>query len=64
MNLQDDVNKFLDKLRETGAINMFGAAPYVAEVFGVGKRESRDLVKNWMLTFDERHGLLPERHKE
>jgi hypothetical protein len=55
MELQDDVNMFLDRLREIGAINMFGAAPYVVEAFGVGKQESRDLVKNWMLTFDERH---------
>jgi hypothetical protein len=56
MTLQEKVNLFLDKLRESGAINMFGAAPYVSEAFGVSKYEARDLVKNWMETFGERHG--------
>ena len=55
MTLQDTVNVFLDELRESGDLNMFGAAPYVSEAFGVSKYEARDLVKNWMQTFDERH---------
>lgn len=55
MNMQEKVNVFLDKLRESGAINMFGAAPYVSDTFGVTKYEARDLVKNWMQTFEERH---------
>ena len=54
--LQEQVNVFLDDLRESGSINMFGAAPYVADAFGVSKYEARDLVKNWMDTFGERHG--------
>jgi hypothetical protein len=53
MTLQEKVNLFLDKLRESGAINMFGAAPYVSEAFGVSKYEAQDLVKNWMQTFGE-----------
>ena len=55
MTLQDKVNLFLDKLRESGELNMFGAAPYVSEAFGVSKKEARDLLKNWMDTFAERH---------
>jgi len=55
MELQDKVNVFLDSIRESGAINMFGAAPYVAEAFGVSRNEAKDLVKNWMQTFAERH---------
>ena len=55
MTLQEEVNVFLNNLRESGAINMFGAAPYVVEAFGVSKHEARDLVKNWMKTFAERH---------
>jgi hypothetical protein len=55
MELQDKVNVFLDSIRESGAINMFGAAPYVAEAFGVDRHEARDLVINWMETFAERH---------
>ena len=55
MELQEKVNVFLDQLRESGAINMFGAAPYVSDAFGVSRNEARDLVKNWMQTFAERH---------
>lgn len=55
MTLQEEVNVFLDNLRESGAINMFGAAPYVSDTFGVSKYEARDLVINWMETFDQRH---------
>jgi hypothetical protein len=55
MTLQEKVNVFLDQLRESGAINMFGAAPYVSDAFGVSKYEARDLVINWMETFAERH---------
>ena len=55
MTLQEEVNVFLNNLRETGAINMFGAATYVAETFDVSKKEARDLLKNWMETFAERH---------
>lgn len=54
MTLQEKVNIFLDALRKSGDVNMFGAAPYVSEAFGVSKQEARDLVKNWMDTFAER----------
>jgi hypothetical protein len=55
MTLQEEVDLFLDKLRETGAVNMFGAAPYVAKQFGVDKREARSLVVNWMENFGKRN---------
>ncbi len=55
MTLQEEVNLFLDDLRESGDINMFGAAPYVQKEFGVSKYDARDLVKNWMQTFAERN---------
>ena len=57
MSLQEQVNDYLDALREDGSINMFGAVPYVVEEFGVNKYDARDLVKNWMQTFAERHPL-------
>lgn len=55
MTLQEKVNLFLDKLRESGVTNMFGAAPYLVEEFGVSRHEARDLLLNWMQTFKERH---------
>ena len=55
MNMQDEVNEFLDRLRETGQVNMFGASPYVQEAFGVDRKEAKQLLLNWMDTFSARH---------
>lgn len=54
MELQDEVNLFLDSIRKSGSINMFGAAPYIQEVFGVTRHEAKVLLLNWMQTFGER----------
>jgi hypothetical protein len=43
---------YLDDLRESGAVNMFGAATYVAEDLGHDKRTARDLVSMWMRSYD------------
>lgn len=47
--------EFLDELRESGATNMFGAAPYVQRRFGVSHQEATAIVANWMRTFSQRH---------
>lgn len=43
--------EFLDNLRESGQINMFGASPVIAEVFGLDKKDSREVVSAWMKNF-------------
>ena len=55
MEMQEKVNVYLDAVRESGAINMFTASPYIAETFGVTKKEAQQYLKNWMETFDQRH---------
>jgi len=52
---QDEVNEFLDELRESGVTNMFGATPYITEEFGVGVNTARGMLQVWMNTFTERH---------
>jgi hypothetical protein len=54
-NFKESVFKFLDDLRESGAVNMFGAGQFVQEAFDVDRREARTLVGEWMDTFSERH---------
>ena len=49
---------FLDQLREDGQVNMFGAAPVLAEVYDLSKTEARKVLLEWMDTFAERHGLV------
>ena len=55
MSLQEQVNDYLDALRDSGATNMFGAAPYLVEEFGVNRHEAKNLLFTWMKTFEERH---------
>jgi hypothetical protein len=38
---------FLDKLRDSGTINMFGAPKVLEESFGLSKRESIKVFKAW-----------------
>ena len=54
LELDDPKFLFLDELRESGAVNMFGAAPYLAEMFGLSKRDAREVLGQWMRTFSER----------
>jgi len=44
---------FLNSLRDTGVTNMFGAAPYLVEVFGVSRAEAQEILFQWMLSFEE-----------
>lgn len=54
MTLQEEVNVYLNALRKSGAINMFGAAPYIEEEFGVSRTEAKTLLLNWMKSFSDR----------
>lgn len=46
---------YLDKLRETGATNMFGARPYLQRKFGMPGEQAKEILLHWMRTFGERH---------
>jgi len=58
--ITDEHLEYLDELRESGVVNMFGSAPYLAEEYGLDKNESRKIVAYWMTSFDERH---PEKER-
>ncbi len=45
--------EFLNELRESGAINMFGAAPVLADTFGMTKSQARGVLSAWMKSFEE-----------
>lgn len=53
--IKDEHLIFLDKLRESGITNMFGASPYVQKMFGTSKKHSIEILSYWMKTFEERH---------
>ena len=54
--LEDKHLQFLDKLRESGVTNMFGAVAYLERRFGITEKEATSILGYWMDTFSERHG--------
>lgn len=42
---------YLNALRESGVTNMFGAAPYLQQEFGLTKYQARDILVKWMESF-------------
>lgn len=50
----EEYYKILEGIRRTGVVNMFGAAPYLAEFCPeLSKDEARDILCNWMENYDE-----------
>ena len=45
------VYEFLDDLRESGTVNMFGATLYLQEEFGFDRSMSRALLSDWMAQY-------------
>ena len=45
--------EFLNDLRESGQINMFGAAPVLADAFGMSKSQARGVLSAWMQSFEK-----------
>ena len=50
---QEEVNKFLDTLRESGETNMFGAGPYIQENFKITKYDANRFLVKWMENFND-----------
>ena len=42
---------YLDALRESGVINMFGAGEYLMKVFDLSKSDAHRILKYWMQNF-------------
>lgn len=46
---------FLDGLRKSGKINMFGASPYLRARFGITPPQSGAVLVAWMKSFEINH---------
>lgn len=51
--------QYLDALRNSGVLNMYGARPYVQNNCGVTKEEATWYLSTWMKTYSK--GTLTER---
>lgn len=49
---KENIFDYLEDLRESGQINMFDAAPYVAEAFGINKYQAREILSEWMNNYE------------
>jgi len=49
--VSDEHLEYLDSVRESGSINMFGAAPIIAREFLVDKKRAREILSYWMQSF-------------
>lgn len=47
---QEQIN-FLNNLRASGLINMFGASKELRAEYGLNKHEARDILKQWLDQF-------------
>lgn len=45
---KQEIHEYLIQLRDSGAINMFGASVYLEEVFDMDRHEARDALLEWM----------------
>ena len=45
--------EFLNRLRESGETNMYGASPYLACAFDLPKREASKILVEWMSWVNE-----------
>ena len=50
---QDKWNAILDTLRESGAMNMFGAPRYLNEEFGIPRHQAKEIFMAWSLTYNK-----------
>lgn len=51
----DEHLTFLDDLRESGEVNMFGARPELIDEFDLSKQDAKAVLSYWMQSFGERH---------
>jgi hypothetical protein len=42
---------YLIALRDSGVTNMWGAAPYLQEYFGLDRKEAKDILLEWIDSF-------------
>jgi len=50
-SVTDERLVYLDELRESSVVNMYGAGEYVEREFGVDRTEAKEVVTYWMETF-------------
>lgn len=45
--------QMLERIRQSGITNMFGASPYLAAICGIDEKLAQDVLVNWMKNYNE-----------
>lgn len=48
---KEEIFTYLKDLRDSGAINMFGAGSYLEDDFGLTRREAKEVLLEWFESF-------------
>ena len=48
---KEAIFKYLEALRDSGAINMWGAGAYLERDFGLSRREAKTMLLDWFESF-------------
>lgn len=54
---RDQYYKYLDDLRESGVVNMFGVRPYLQRQFGLDPGEATAILIDWMSDFSRQAAI-------
>ena len=49
---EDTMFTYLEGLRQSGVTNMFGAGPYLEREFGLDSNEAKEVLLNWMRSYE------------
>jgi len=49
---KETIYKYLEALRDSGAINMWGAGAYLERDFGMNRREAKAALLDWFESFN------------
>lgn len=52
-DLQKEIFEYLVEVRDSGVVNMWGAAPYVQRKFNISIDEAGDYLVAWIKSFDK-----------
>ena len=44
----EEMFKYLDGLRDSGIVNMYGARPYLENEFGIDSKYAKEVLMKWM----------------
>mgnify|MGYP003148047017 CR=1 FL=1 len=50
----DEYFQYLEDLKESGETNMYGAAPHLRREFGLNRKESHDILEEWMGSYKDK----------